>query len=193
MILERSSATPSRGAVSKGGATPERVDWRRLRPDFEAAGWGGGTGWDADWETTGSVVKDDDGGYQSDGYLKFSSGVGTAKRVTSLSNFHEPRLKFYADAGSFEAGDTVQCLVSTAQTPGPGDWDTLQTWENGDDAGEYLPVDIDIVSYGNATYFWVAFETDLAVSSSTIAQDDFESGGWSGGTGWNGAWNHSST
>lgn len=157
--------------------------------DYEASGWGGGTGWVTDWQASGTVSKGEDGGHSGDRYLKFGDSQGSAERRTSLTGFYRPRLQFYANAGSFEAGDTAQCLVSTAETPGAGDWDTLATWEYGNDTDTYELVNIDIASYGNSSDFWIAFEADLTADTSTVAWDDFESGDWSGGGGWNDAWN----
>ncbi len=153
---------------------------------FENSGWDGGTGWDADWDASGSASKGTDVPYDGDRYLRFAFSGGSAERATSLSGFYQPRLQFYANAGSFEDGDSAACMVSTEESPGAGDWDTLVTWGNGDETGVYQFVDLDLSSYGNSSDFWVSF--DAGLSGVVIAEDDFESGSWSGGTGWFGDW-----
>ncbi len=153
--------------------------------DYESGGWSGGEGWSGGWAHTGGAsIGSGAGAHWGNYYLKLAESNGSAERATDLSGFYEPRLQFYARAGSLEEFDTAQCKVSTDGE----NWDTLMTWADGNDTDTYDFANIDISSYGNSSEFWVAFEADLL--GGTIASDGFEDG-WSGGPGWLYDWLHS--
>ena len=151
-----------------------------------ADAWSRGSGWDGNWTHTGSASVSNVASYKGTYHLSLTDSQGRVERETSLSGFFEPRLTFYANAGSFESGDTAECQVSLDGT----DWDTVRTWADGNDTAAYELVDINLKDinedYADASDFWVAFESNAI--GGAIAADDFASGGWSGGSGWSGNW-----
>lgn len=154
--------------------------------DFEELGWTGGAGWAGDWVASGSAAKGSDGDCISGSrYLSIAGTDGSAQRETDMVGFYAPQLQFYAKASSLEEGDTAECSLSTNGS----DWTSVVTWDDGNNTDTYQYYDLDISEYGNATELWLRFSADL--TGGTIASDGFESGGWTGGTGWANDWLHS--
>ncbi|MFH1647982.1 MAG: hypothetical protein ABID71_09975, partial [Chloroflexota bacterium] len=169
--------------------------------DFESGGWSGGYGWLADWTQTGdSTVTTSGTPYEGSYHMLLQNNTGYASRSVDLSGHTNVRLRFWAKANSFEAGETAQALIS----PNGTDWTVVYTWVNGDDDNVYRFYDIDLSAFSLTSQFWIAFQANLSstfdyfyvddiqvVDVSDVIADDFESGGWSGGTGWLAAWTQS--
>jgi hypothetical protein len=188
-------ASPTTGyyadKLSTGGLFTN-VEMAAAEDNFDSGSWAGGTGWDTSWTHTGSASISNLAPYKGTYHLNFTDGNGRVERQTSLNGFYEPQLRFYANAYSFESGDTAECQVSLDGS----NWHTAYTWADGSDIGTYELVSINLndidPGYGNATNFWVAFESNAV--SRTIAVDDFECGNWfCCPEGWNGDWAHSTS
>ena len=166
--------------------------------DLESGGWSGGSGWLDDWYHQGdaSIVS---GGspYQGSRHLRLRSNTGYVKRAIDLSRQPGASLQFWAKANDFESGEEARCLISSNGS----DWTAVKTWVNGDDDNAYHFYDIDLSSYALSSQFWIAFEADMSgtgvffIDDLMVARvlpgaalglpsDDFESGDWSGGSGW---------
>ncbi len=168
------------------------VEMAAAQDNFDSGGWSGGSGWGTSWTHTGSASVSNFAPYKGTYHLSFTNSEGRVERKASLEGFYEPELRFYANAYSFEPGDTAECQVSLDGS----NWDTVMTWTDGSDIGTYELVSISLndidPAYGNATDFWVAFESNAV--SSTIAAADFECGNWfCNPEGWNGDWAHSTS
>ena len=165
--------------------------------DFDH-GWPGGSSdgnWTGNWTTTGSASLASGG---KSGYcLNFAGSNGTAMRQTILPRYIKPELQLWVKGSSFGSSDTVACKVSTVTNPTvESDWTTVMTWGIGNVTGIWttgnytinLYDQYGIGDYSVATPLWVRLDANL--SAQTVAQDDFNSGGWSGGSGWynNNAW-----
>ena len=174
---------------SINGLTPDITvcnGWETIVTEtFESGGWSGGTGWLADWT-----------------HLMLQSNTGYVKRSLDVRG-PSARLRFWAKANSFEGSETAQALIS----PDGANWTVVYTWVNGDDNNVYYFYDIDLSPYSLTSRFWIAFQANMGSTtdyfyvdnievlwifnddlSRPIAEDDFESGGWSGGTGWLADW-----
>ena len=174
--------------------------------DFESGGWSGGTGWLQGWQHEGNAAVVSDG-YPHDGsyHLRLRGDSGLAKRPVDLSSAYDVRLHFWAKAKSFASGEEAHCLIS----PNGSDWTTVETWANGDDDNVYRFYDIDLSPYDLTGQFWIAFQSEMPGAdsyfyvdsivvlhrfpNSTLGtpSDNFESKGWTGGTGWLSDWEHS--
>jgi len=167
--------------------------------DFESGGWAGGTGWLNDWYNIGHASVTTSGTpYEGSYHLLLTSADGYVRRSVDLSGLPGAKLQFQAKARSFDnVNEKAYCYIS----PNGIDWTTVHTWVNGDDDNVYHYFDIDLSSYTLSSEFWIAFEADMSGAqdylyvddlkivwafdtTAPIASDDFESGGWAGGTGW---------
>ena len=174
-------------------------DWEVLvSDDFESGDWAGGTGWLDDWYHEGDASVTTSGTpYEGSYHLMLRSSTGYVERSVDLSGMPGASLQFQAKANSFETGEEAYCLISSNGT----DWTTVYTWVNGDDDNQYHAYDIDLSPYDLTSEFWIAFEVNLSStwdyfyvddlkivwsfgSVAPLASDDFESGGWTGGSGW---------
>jgi hypothetical protein len=184
------------------------MDWEAVTSDnFESGGWAGGTGWLADWYHEGNASVTTSGvPYGGSYHLWLGSDDGFVKRSVDLSSLYSASLRFQAKVRSFEGSDEARCFVSE----NGNDWLEVHTWTNRDDDNTYHFYDIDLSSYTLSSEFWVAFAAgmgdandyfyvdDLKVINTfdtiaSVARDDFESGGWAGGTGWLDDWYHEGT
>ncbi len=179
--------------------------WETIASDnFESGGWAGGTGWLGDWNYTGDASIVTTGTpYEGSYHLRLRTTDGYAERAVDLSSLPSARLWFWAKVNSLEAAEEAYCRISSNGT----DWTTVRTWVNGDDDSIYHFYDINLTPYSLSSEFWIAFESnasgtgdqlyvdDLKIvwafdTAALAASDDFESGGWAGGTGWLYNWNY---
>jgi hypothetical protein len=175
--------------------------------DFESGGWTGGSGWLDSWTHTGdSSITGENNPYEGIYHLMLQNDTGSVSRSVDLSKQVSARLRFRARARSFETGETATCDVSSNGV----DWTTAYTWTDADSDNSYHYYDIDLTPYsftsqfkiafnahmsGNGDYFYVD-NLDIAWvvgSFKKVAADDFESGGWDGGSGWSDNWTHGGT
>ena len=171
--------------------------------NFESGGWTGGSGWLDSWTHAGEAdVVDTGTPFQGVYHLRLRADTGAVSRSIDLSREVNTHLCFWAKVGSFESGETATCDVSA----NGADWTTVHTWTTAvDDAYHYY--DIDLSSYSRTSRLWIAFNSRgsntgdyfyvdalevvwLAAAPQTVAMDNFESGDWTGGSGWIGAWTH---
>jgi len=200
-----SLAVPVNGIVSAVVVTLSGGSSDIASDDFESGGWSGGSGWLAAWTHSGDTDVTSAGSpYEGSYHLQLRGDTGYAKRDVDLSGQAGARLQFWAKAASFEGKEEAYCKIS----PNGTDWTTVKTWVNGDDDDTYYFYDIDLSSYTLSSRFWIAFEANMSGrgdylyiddielvnllpgASQELPSDDFESGGWSGGSGWLADWYH---
>ena len=127
--------------------------------DFESRGLAGGSGWLDDWTASGDArVVPNDGPYQGNRHLRLRRASGRARRAVDLSGHSGARVRFWAKARSFEAGETATLSVS----PDNVDYAVVRTWRNGDDDNVYRFEDIDLSSFGTSTEFWISFDANMS-------------------------------
>ena len=175
--------------------------------DFESGGWSGGSGWLDGWYYQGDadIVKSGTP-YEGSYHLRLMSNTGYVKRAIDLSARAGDSLEFWAKASSFETGEEAQCLVSSNGS----DWTPVETWLYGDDDvdDEYHFYSIDLSPYTPSSEFWIAFQAGMSAANDYfyvddlkvinilpgaalgLPSDDFESGDWSGGSGWLADWSY---
>lgn len=185
------------GFVPSISATRDKVNI--ASDDFESGGWSGGSGWLNDWYQEGDASIVTGGGpYQGNYHLQLRRNTGYVKRSVDLSDQPAARLQFWAKAKSFESAEEARCLVSSDGS----NWTAVKTWVDGDDDNSYHFYDIDLSSYTLSSQFWIAFQADMSKKDDQffvddlsvvrvlpgavlgLPSDDFESGSWSGGSGW---------
>jgi hypothetical protein len=170
--------------------------------DFESGDWTGGTGWLDDWTSSGDAgVVTNGAPYDGNYHLRLRTDDGHASRSVDLSKEVNIHLRLWAKVNSMENTETATCDISSNGV----DWTTVHTWSNADDDNTYHYYDIDLSSYALSSRFWIAFNAHMsgtgdhfyvddlevvwvASDPETIASDDFESGDWTGGTGWLDDW-----
>jgi hypothetical protein len=172
--------------------------------DFESGGWTGGTGWLDTWNYSGNATVTTSGApYEGSYHLRLLANTGNVSRSVDLSGEVNVHLQFQAKVDAFEAGDEALCRISSNGT----DWTTVYTWDDGDSDNLYHGYDIDLTPYDLSSQFYIAFESNMSsvwdyfyvdnievkwiyAEYTILASDDFESGDWSGGTGWLADWYH---
>ena len=177
--------------------TRDRVDL--ADDDLESGGWAGGSGWVNDWYHDGdSSLVTTGSPYEGTYHLRLRSSTGYVKRAVDTSGQSSMRLQFWAKVESFEPSDEAELQVSSDGTV----WTTVKSWTNADSDNVYHFVDIDLSPYAVSAEFWFAFDAamsaendQLFIDQLTVVRmfsgavldlptDDFESGGFSGGTDW---------
>lgn len=154
--------------------------------DF-SSGWpNSGTGnWTGSWNTAGDVtIGSGSEGCDSGNCLKLADVPGTATRTANLLKYMQPQLKFTARALSLEAGDTIDLNVTFGNsTP-----ETVWSWADGSETSDCTAYDFDLYDlYGwqtDAASVPLQIQFDANLSIQNLAQDDFSSGNWAGGSGW---------
>ncbi|MFC1925596.1 hypothetical protein ACFLW2_02745 [Chloroflexota bacterium] len=137
--------------------------------NFESAGWAGGSGWLDDWSPSGdAAITDKDSPYEGSYHLRLRRDTGYVKRSVNLSGKTSVQLQFWARAKSFEAGETVEVLISSNGS----NWTTVHTWVDGDDDDTYHFFDLDLSSYNLTSSFWIAFDANLSHTNDYFYVDD---------------------
>ena len=172
--------------------------------DFESGNWSGGTGWLDTWNNSGNASVTTSGTpYEGSYHLQLLADTGNVTRSVDLSGEVNVHLRLQAKVEEFEAGDEAFCKLSSNGI----DWTTVYTWDDGDSDSLYHGYDIDLTLYDLSDQFYIAFESNMSsvfdyfyidnieikwiyAEYNILASDDFESGGWSGGTGWLADWYH---
>ncbi len=178
----------------------EMIAW----DDFENGGFTGGGGWLTDWTYSGYADVTTLGTpYEGTYHLRLRSSTGVVSRPVDLSRQVNAHLRFWAKVNSFEPANTVICQVSK----NAADWTTVYTWTQSDSDNTYHYYDINLTPYGLTGPFYISFKANMnstsdmfyvddldiiwpATDVKLMAEEDFESGDWSGGTGWLGDWTH---
>ena len=180
--------------------------WQTIaEDDFNSGGWSGGTGWLDDWTHSGdSSVTSSGTPYEGPYHLRLRGTGAIVQRPVDLSHQIDIHLRFWAKVSSFEPGDQATCEVSSDGI----NWNTVYTFTEVLDDSVYRYYDLDLSSYSMTEEFWISFNTYMNGSGDyfyvdkldivwlvampvTFAMEDFESGDWSGGTGWLEDWTHS--
>jgi hypothetical protein len=170
--------------------------------DFESGDWAGGSGWLWDWWTEQNPTVTTSGNPHGGSYHIQMAANGNyyyIARPTNMTGMTNARVRFWAKADTFGGSDYVNCQVYDGTN-----WNSVQTWVDGDDDNTYHYYDIDISGMDMSNEFYVTFYAELSGSGANfyiddvqlvavwvqtqIASDDFESGGWDGGTGWLWGW-----
>jgi len=182
----------------------ETIAW----DDFESGGWTGGEGWLGNWTHTGdSSITDTGTPYEGTYHMMLRTDTAAVSRSVDLSKEVSARLRFRAKARSFDNdSETATCDISSNGV----DWTTAYTWTTVESDNTYHYYDINLTPYSLTGQFWIAFNAhmsgtrdyfyvdDLEIawvvgSYKNVASEDFESGGWTGGSGWLDNWTHSGT
>jgi hypothetical protein len=183
--------------------------WQTIATDnFESGGWTGGTGWLDGWthSTTHSDIVTNDSPYDGTHHLRLTSADGFAKRSVDLTHQVNVHILVRVKVKNFEGNENATCSISSDNIS----WTTVHTWINdaSTDDNEYHFYDIDISSYQMTSRFWISFEANMSGTGDLfyvdklevvwlaelpiqVAYDNFESGNWTGGTGWTDNWTHS--
>ncbi len=158
--------------------------------DFDS-GWPNGgstTGWADPWDAEGATIVSSTLGCGGTSYaLRFANIDGSAVRTANLLKYMQPQVKFNAKASSLGAGDTVDLNV----TYGSSAPETVWSWPDGNESCTSYSFDLnDLYGWGgNDTSVPLQIEFDADLSIQNVAQDDFSSGNWAGGSGWySGSW-----
>jgi len=172
--------------------------------DFESGDWAGGEGWLGDWTYSGDASVTTLGTpFEGTYHLRLRSSTGVANRSVDLSRQISAHLRFWARVNSFEPANTVICRISHDGV----DWTTVYTWTQSDSDDTYHYYDINLTPYGLTETFWISFQSNMnstgdyfyvddldivwpATEVELMADEDFESGDWTGGEGWLDAWTH---
>jgi hypothetical protein len=191
---------------SVNGLTPD-VDicnsWLPLATDnFESVTWTGGIGWVDNWTHSGGAAIVTSNPFDGTHNLALENSSGLARRPVDLTGEVDVHLLFWAKVSGFESSDTAICEISSDGNT----WITKETWTAASNQDNYYLYDIDLKSYEMTGRFWIGFSTAIgnndhfyvdkvqvvwmAAPPVTVASDDFESGGWTGGTGWYDIWAH---
>lgn len=178
--------------------------WETLASeDFESGDWSGGNGWMDTWNYSGNASVTTSGTpYEGTYHMELRNNTGYASRSIDLSREISANLQFYAKANSFSPAAEVYLMVSS----NGANWTTAYTWDDSDADNQYHYYDIDLSGYQLSDEFWIAFDSNIdsndyfyvddvkikwiCTAYNTLASDDFESGDWSGGSGWLADWYH---
>ncbi len=170
--------------------------------DLESGDWSGGTGWNEAWYTENSPIVSANGTPHGGSYHIEMASNGSyyyIARQTNMTGKTDAHIQFWAKADSFGASDYVNCTIYDGTT-----WNPVQTWADGDDDNTYYYFDIDVSGMDMSNAFYITFYAELSGAGACffiddvqfvatwiqtqIGSDNFESGGWSGGTGWLWPW-----
>jgi hypothetical protein len=184
--------------------------WQAIATDnFESGGWTGGTGWLDGWTHTGdSLIVTNDSPFDGTYHLRLRSSTGVAKRSVDLTHQVNVHILVRAKVKNFEGNENATCRISNDNIS----WTTVHTWINdaSTDDNEYHFYDIDLSSYQMTSPFWISFNANMSGTGDLfyidklevvwmaelpirVAYEDFESGNWTGGTGWTDNWTHSAS
>lgn len=181
----------------------ETIAW----DDFNSGGFTGGGGWLGNWYYEGyptyTTVTGSGGTHEGSYHLRLRGSTGYVRRAVDLSHEVSARLRFWAKVNLFETNDNATLWISS----NGADWTPVYTWTSLDSDNTYHYYDIDLTSYSFTSAFWIAFDANMSDtgdyfyvddldiawvvgSFKNIASEDFESGGWAGGSGWSDNWTH---
>jgi hypothetical protein len=164
-VLNNIDTTTSSGDVTLGvQSVPTTIAF----DDFESGGWSGGSGWLWNWWDSGdaSIVTNGQphGGSR---HLRLRRANGYVDRAVDLTGQTDVRLQFWAKANSFEPGETASCSIYDGSS-----WNTVQTWEDGDDDNTYHFYDIDLSGFAMSSEFYVAFDAEMSGNNDYPYIDD---------------------
>ena len=116
--------------------------------------------------------------------LKFEGTTGYAERTANLLKYMDPQLKFTAKASSFGPSDSVTLEASYNGSP----LQEVAVWAHGNETSSCIPFYMNLYDLfgwgGSATSVPLSLRFDANLSTQTVAQDNFSSGNWAGGSGW---------
>jgi len=146
--------------------------------DFNDNSMNGGTGWLSAWGHQGSTsITTQQIPYEGTHHLRLRGASAYIERSVDLTGKSDVHLQFFAKADSFEAGDTITCLVS----PDYIDWTEVETWDSSDSDNIYHPVDIDLSTFEMSSEFWIVFNSGMDKNNDYFYVDDLSISG-SGGS-----------
>ncbi len=177
--------------------------WQPIASDnFNSGTWNGGIGWLDDWTYSGSASITGSGTpYEGPYHLRLNNSAVVTRSV-NLKGQILIHLIVWAKFSGWQSSDTASLYVSSDGV----NWFSAYTWRDGQDDGIYHSYDIDLSSYEMTSRFYIRFQSSINNGTiyfdkldivwetpypTTIAWEDFESGGWAGGGGWTDNWTHS--
>ncbi|MEM1060427.1 MAG: fibronectin type III domain-containing protein [Verrucomicrobiota bacterium] len=164
--------------------------------DFDTGDWAGGSGWNSPWTIEGDLLELSAGG---DGGSVFQVRMRKQAEITRSLTMGSAggSLSFTWKAKSLEDNDAA--IVSVFD----GAWHDVFLVMDGQDDDTFHQESISLAAYGNITQIRVTMDSDGsgdtfnidnvaivpgAPTSNGAGEDDFETGDWTGGTGWSGDW-----
>jgi subtilase family protein len=183
-----------------------------ITEDFESGGFSGGSGWDAAWSRTGSTsyttIMTSSTPQAGSWHARVRSNAAMSRRF-SLAGLADASLTFWAKASSWESGDGAAVQVSTNGSS----WTTVASFSNGFDTNVYQQRQVDLGAWAGAGMAYLRILGQMSASTDYFYVDSisisgdggggspppppggggaitegFESGDWSGGSGWAAAW-----
>ncbi|UCC17068.1 MAG: hypothetical protein JSU58_00505 [Dehalococcoidales bacterium] len=146
--------------------------------DFNDNSMNGGSGWLSGWNYMGSAsIITQQNPYEGTHHLRLRGANTYVERSVDLTGKNDVNLQFYAKVDSFEAGDTMSCLVSSDYV----EWTVVETWDSDDSDNTYHPFDIDLSPFEMSSEFWIAFDSGVNRNNDYFYVDLLTIGG-SGGS-----------
>ncbi|MFH1836424.1 MAG: hypothetical protein ABH851_09575, partial [Methanobacteriota archaeon] len=140
--------------------------------NFESGGWGGGSGWIADWyrEANTDVVA---AGVSHGGlyHLRLRKANEYASRRVNLAGMSGASVRFWAKVDDFEVGETAELRISD---DGGDSWVSMETWVDGDDDNVYRYYEYDVNAYMPSDEFVIAFDAEMSNTADYFYIDDLE-------------------
>ena len=131
--------------------------------DFESGGFTGGTGWLADWQTSGSVDIVQNGDSQSGSWhMRLRAGDGIAYRDVDLTGWNDTELTVWVRAKSFEDDEYARLMLGP-----PGSLVEAMRW----DGDEYHLYTIELSAFNPGGVFRVQFESHMGDNSDELFVD----------------------
>ena len=141
--------------------------------DFESGAFSGGTGWLGDWSASPETsVVSTDGPYEGTYHLRLTHDTGLAKRVVDLAGQTDVRIRFWAKADNFEAGETATLSVNTVDDDPT--YIVVRLWENGEDDNVYRFEDIDLSPFATSSTLWIKFAANTSGAGDLFYVDTLE-------------------
>ncbi|MCH7787402.1 MAG: hypothetical protein IIC22_07815, partial [Chloroflexi bacterium] len=136
--------------------------------DFESGGFTGGTGWLADWQTSGSVDIVQNGDSQSGSWhMRLRAGDGIAYRDVDLTGWSDTELTVWVRAKSFEDDEYARLMLGP-----PGSLVEAMRWDGDDeDDNEYHLYTIELSAFNPGGVFRVQFESHMGDNSDELFVD----------------------
>ena len=142
--------------------------------DFNDNDWNGGQGmWNGGWyHEGGNNAKIVNSGYPYEGgyHLRLRSGNGYVERSVNLNGLEDAKLVFYAKVNNFEGSDFADLLI----TPDGINWNVLKSFSDVEDDNQYHYYEFDLASFGLASNFYLAIDTEMSGTGDYLYIDDLK-------------------
>jgi hypothetical protein len=170
--------------------------------DFETNNWIGGGGWLDNWAAYGSPETTSSDSPKQGTYHVRMNNTDRITRSVDLSGGRYANLRFwYKQTNNFDGGSNADYAYLEVSNDGTT-YQQVCRWTSSNNTyySTYRYLTVPLASYGLSDTFYVRFRADtdtgenfyvddldivwLAIQTEAIAEEDFESGDWTGGWGW---------